>query len=90
MTTVEEVNSTGVGKLASSVSSGNLKDQLFQNSKDRTLFCINIDQKCTEEILYELFLQVQILSYFCSYLFFHLKYCVNLPTFIPKKWLKSY
>ncbi len=28
-----------------------------QNSKDRTLFCINIDQRCTEDILFELFLQ---------------------------------
>ena len=27
-------------------------------SKDRSLFCINIDPKCTEDILYELFLQV--------------------------------
>ena len=27
-------------------------------NKDRTLFCINIDQRCTEDILYELFLQV--------------------------------
>jgi len=26
-------------------------------NKDRTLFCINIDQRCTEDILYELFLQ---------------------------------
>jgi RNA-binding protein 7 len=27
------------------------------DNKDRTLFCINIDTKCTEDILYELFLQ---------------------------------
>ncbi len=28
-----------------------------QYSKDKTLFCINIDQRCTEDILFELFLQ---------------------------------
>lgn len=27
------------------------------DNKDRTLFCINIDKRCTEDILYELFLQ---------------------------------
>lgn len=27
------------------------------DNKERTLFCINIDQKCSEDILYELFLQ---------------------------------
>ncbi len=27
-------------------------------NKDRTLFCININERCTEAILYELFLQV--------------------------------
>lgn len=36
------------------------KDQQYQNQKDRTLFCINIDEKCTEEILFELFYQVYI------------------------------
>lgn len=35
-----------------------IKEQLIQSQKDRTLFCINIDPKCTEDILYELFLQV--------------------------------
>ena len=28
------------------------------SDKERTLFCIKIDERCTEEILYELFLQV--------------------------------
>lgn len=32
--------------------------QRDQYSKDKTLFCINIDQRCTEDILFELFLQV--------------------------------
>ncbi len=35
-----------------------------QYNKDRTLFCINIDQKCTEDILYELFLQVYFHTFF--------------------------
>ncbi|RNA30385.1 RNA-binding 7 [Brachionus plicatilis] len=34
------------------------KEQFIQSQKDRTLFCINIDQNCSEDILYELFLQV--------------------------------
>lgn len=34
------------------------KSENFNDNKDRTLFCINIDQRCTEDILYELFLQV--------------------------------
>lgn len=34
------------------------REQIIQSQKDRTLFCINIDQNCTEDILYELFLQV--------------------------------
>lgn len=33
------------------------KRQDLPDNKDRTLFCINIDQRCTEDILYELFLQ---------------------------------
>ncbi len=36
----------------------NLPNKEQQSAKDRTLFCINIDQRCTEDILYELFLQV--------------------------------
>lgn len=39
-------------------------NQIDQQQKDRTLFCINIDQKCSEDILYELFLQVIILFLF--------------------------
>ena len=39
-----------------------LKEQFKQSEKDRTLFCINIDQKCTENILYELFLQVNVIN----------------------------
>jgi RNA recognition motif-containing protein len=35
-----------------------IREQLKQSEKDRTLFCINIDQKCSEKILFELFLQV--------------------------------
>lgn len=35
-----------------------LKEQQIQNQKDRTLFCVNIDEKCTEDILFELFYQV--------------------------------
>ncbi|CAF0968498.1 unnamed protein product [Brachionus calyciflorus] len=34
------------------------KEQIIQSQKERTLFCINIDQNCSEDILYELFLQV--------------------------------
>jgi RNA recognition motif-containing protein len=34
-----------------------LREQHQQEQKERTLFCINIDAKTTEEILYELFLQ---------------------------------
>ena len=39
-----------------------------QNSKEKTLFCINIDQRCTEDILFELFLQVYLIkrNYFLS------------------------
>lgn len=33
------------------------KEQQLQAQKDRTLFCINIDQRCTEDIIFELFLQ---------------------------------
>jgi RNA recognition motif-containing protein len=39
-------------------SNNNNVNEIQQQTKDRTLFCINIDQKCTEDILYELFLQV--------------------------------
>ena len=37
-----------------------------QYSKDRTLFCINIDERCTEDILFELFLQVSFKSLYSS------------------------
>jgi RNA recognition motif-containing protein len=40
------------------MSNSELREQQKQSEKDRTLFCIKIDQRCTEEILYELFLQV--------------------------------
>ena len=33
------------------------KEQQLQAQKERTLFCINIDQRCTEDIIFELFLQ---------------------------------
>jgi hypothetical protein len=36
------------------------KKQEQPDNKDRTLFCINIDKKCSEDILYELFLQVNL------------------------------
>ena len=39
-------------------SNNNNVNEIQQQTKDRTLFCINIDQKCTEDILYELYLQV--------------------------------
>jgi len=42
-------------------SNNNNVNEIQQQTKDRTLFCINIDQKCTEDILYELFLQVLLL-----------------------------
>lgn len=42
----------------SNLANSSLKDQQIQAERERTLFCINIDQKCTEDILYELFLQV--------------------------------
>lgn len=42
------------------------KEKHIQSQKDRTLFCINIDQNCTEDILYELFLQVILKIYFFS------------------------
>lgn len=35
------------------------------DNKDRTLFCINIDAKCSEDILYELFLQVDLNFIIC-------------------------
>ena len=40
------------------LTNSSIKDQQIQAERERTLFCINIDQKCTEDILYELFLQV--------------------------------
>jgi hypothetical protein len=48
------------GHMPNNSSSSNLNSlqQSKDSQKDRTLFCINIDQKCTEDILYELFLQV--------------------------------
>lgn len=51
-------NSTKSSRQENNASSVNLfKEQAKQSEKDRTLFCINIDQKCSEDILYELFLQ---------------------------------
>ena len=41
---------------ASNLTNQGNKEQ--QTHKDRTLFCINIHEDCTEDILYELFLQV--------------------------------
>ena len=35
------------------------REKQQQEQKERTLFCINIDSRTTEEILYELFLQVK-------------------------------
>lgn len=51
VTTPEEIQNTPKSNAQS-------KEQYIQSQKDRTLFCINIDQNCTEDILYELFLQV--------------------------------
>ncbi len=34
------------------------REKQQQEQKERTLFCINIDSRTTEDILYELFLQV--------------------------------
>jgi RNA recognition motif-containing protein len=59
-----------------------LKEQLIQNQKDRTLFCVNIDEKCTEEILYELFLQVKFISNTVVYTF--------LPKFRHNAKIKKY
>ena len=39
--------------------------------KDRTIFCINIDERCTEDTLYELFLQVKMRNK--NLLFIHFK-----------------
>ena len=50
-------NNVNVNKTPSSNTNNNV-NEIQQQTKDRTLFCINIDQKCTEDILYELFLQV--------------------------------
>jgi RNA recognition motif-containing protein len=36
----------------------NPQAQNKESERERTLFCINIDQNCSEDILYELFLQV--------------------------------
>ena len=48
------------GLMPNNSSSSNLNSlqQAKDSPKDRTLFCINIDENCTEDILYELFLQV--------------------------------
>ena len=46
-----ETSSGGEAKLSQ-------REQQQQAQKERTLFCINIDQRTTEDILYELFLQV--------------------------------
>lgn len=56
----ETQNSQSTVKTSSQTQSSQLsaKEQQIQAHKDRTLFCINIDEKCTEDILYELFLQV--------------------------------
>ena len=35
------------------------REKQQQEQKERTLFCINIDSRTSEEILYELFLQVK-------------------------------
>ena len=61
---------SNVKTLKNGISTNNLnslqsKEQ--QSAKDRTLFCINIDQRCTEDILYELFLQVSFLHFFSSF-----------------------
>lgn len=53
-------NNVNVNKTPSSNNNNNV-NEIQQQTKDRTLFCINIDQKCTEDILYELFLQVLVL-----------------------------
>ena len=46
---------------ANGSSTNNAREQHKQSEKDRTLFCIKIDSRCTEEILFELFLQVRLL-----------------------------
>jgi RNA recognition motif-containing protein len=56
MTNIDETNQT---KNSPNVKENQLseKEQQLQAQKERTLFCINIDQRCTEDIIFELFLQ---------------------------------
>lgn len=58
MLDTESIQQSEEEKQAAANNKKQLKDQQIQNQKDRTLFCINIDEKCSEEILYELFYQV--------------------------------
>jgi RNA recognition motif-containing protein len=62
----EEPSSSDAGpdkslKNGHATNAAQLREQQKQSEKDRTLFCIKIDPRCTEEILYELFLQVNII-----------------------------
>lgn len=58
MSEVEIIDKETVDEEASKANARTAKEQAIQSQKDRTLFCINIDEKCTEEILFELFYQV--------------------------------
>ena len=60
---------------ASNLTNQGNKEQ--QTHKDRTLFCINIHEDCTEDILYELFLQV--LLNVTKFITFHFFFCLNKP-----------
>lgn len=64
MTALNEDVITPDGSQNTSKANLQSKEQLIQSQKDRTLFCINIDNNCTEDILYELFLQVNLVAYF--------------------------
>ena len=43
-------NNVNVNKTPSSNTNNNV-NEIQQQTKDRTLFCINIDQKCTEDFV---------------------------------------
>ena len=54
------------------------REKQQQEQKERTLFCINIDSRTTEEILYELFLQVYKHSIYIYYSHSHFLFACYL------------
>ncbi len=58
VTPAATTNDTSTNAVALVVPQLTPREKQQQEQKERTLFCINIDSRTTEEILYELFLQV--------------------------------